>query len=213
MKVVWYTKTSVLLFPCCPLRELKEQSNFKDFISLLQGCKKLYCDQLQRKWGNHCGSCSYCHSISRTGVTAKCNGSEMTFCSEDCCANFKILSCCVSWIFPSFTKSSVKYSRSLTYWLLFTAFSARQVWRLWLWRVAEAEAPPAGRSQTLLWSEMSATLLQYKDPDGYVLLLECLILFYTGFKICWTFWMEIWINFIHSSSLATKASVKDTQAP
>ena len=60
---------------------------------LLPGCSVLFRHELEKTWGEHCSSCAYCLSISKTLVTAEYDGTEEEFCSEDCSSKFnKLLS-------------------------------------------------------------------------------------------------------------------------
>lgn len=56
----------------------------------------LFRHELEKKWGEHCHSCAYCLSISKTVVTAQYDGTEEEFCSEDCNSKYKMLFCHVS---------------------------------------------------------------------------------------------------------------------
>ncbi|XP_075962356.1 uncharacterized protein LOC142965335 isoform X3 [Anarhichas minor] len=60
------------------------------------GCKILFQDELGKQWGELCGSCAYCFSISKTLVTAKYESTNKKFCSEDCSANYNMLLCRVA---------------------------------------------------------------------------------------------------------------------
>ncbi|XP_039978355.1 LOW QUALITY PROTEIN: uncharacterized protein LOC120786776 [Xiphias gladius] len=68
----------------------------KDCYFCSDGCKMLFRHELEKQWGKHCRSCAYCHSISRTVVTARYDGNEEEFCSEDCSSNYKMLFCRVA---------------------------------------------------------------------------------------------------------------------
>ncbi|XP_068603715.1 zinc finger MYM-type protein 4-like [Brachionichthys hirsutus] len=48
------------------------------------GCRELFCQELEKRWGSHCQSCAYCYSISKTVVTRKHKGKKETFCSGEC---------------------------------------------------------------------------------------------------------------------------------
>uniref|UniRef100_A0A8C2Z5T8 TRASH domain-containing protein n=1 Tax=Cyclopterus lumpus TaxID=8103 RepID=A0A8C2Z5T8_CYCLU len=54
-------------------------------------CKMLFRQELKKQWGEHCGLCAYCLSISKTRVTAKYEGANKEFCSEDCSLNYNML--------------------------------------------------------------------------------------------------------------------------
>nr|XP_020474167.1 uncharacterized protein LOC109970738 [Monopterus albus] len=68
----------------------------KDCYFCCDGCKMIFCHELEKTWGKHCSLCAYCHSISKTVVTAKYEGTDEEFCSEDCSSKFKMLFCCVA---------------------------------------------------------------------------------------------------------------------
>ncbi|XP_056256201.1 uncharacterized protein LOC130184300 isoform X2 [Seriola aureovittata] len=70
--------------------------NDKDCYFCSDGCKMLFRHDLEQEWGKHCRSCAYCHSISRAVVTAKYDGKDEEFCSEDCSANYNMLFCRVA---------------------------------------------------------------------------------------------------------------------
>ncbi|XP_040909011.1 uncharacterized protein LOC121191726 isoform X2 [Toxotes jaculatrix] len=70
--------------------------NDRDCYFCSDGCKMLFRHDLEQEWGKHCSSCAYCHSISSTLVTAKYEGNDMEFCSEDCSSKYKMLFCRVA---------------------------------------------------------------------------------------------------------------------
>lgn len=53
-------------------------------------------EELEKNWGDHCHSCTYCLSISKTLVTAPYSGTKMEFCSEACNSKYNRLFCHVS---------------------------------------------------------------------------------------------------------------------
>ncbi|XP_044027833.1 uncharacterized protein LOC122864451 isoform X2 [Siniperca chuatsi] len=77
------------------IRDAKRVDN-KDCYFCSDGCKMLFRHELEKEWGEHCGSCAYCLSISKTVVTAQYKGTEEKFCSEDCNSNYKMLFCHVA---------------------------------------------------------------------------------------------------------------------
>ncbi|XP_049890842.1 uncharacterized protein LOC126384039 isoform X1 [Epinephelus moara] len=68
----------------------------KDCYFCSDGCLRLFQHELEKKWGEHCGSCAYCFSISKTLVTAKYEGIDEEFCSEECSSNYNMLLCRVA---------------------------------------------------------------------------------------------------------------------
>lgn len=52
-----------------------------------------FCDELKKNWGDHCHSCTYCLSISKTLVTAPYGGAKKEFCSEECNSKYNRLFC------------------------------------------------------------------------------------------------------------------------
>uniref|UniRef100_A0A4W6DAT5 TRASH domain-containing protein n=1 Tax=Lates calcarifer TaxID=8187 RepID=A0A4W6DAT5_LATCA len=77
------------------IRDAKRVDN-KDCYFCSDGCKMLFRHDLEREWGKHCRSCVYCQSISRTVVTAKYEGKDEEFCSEDCSSKYNMLFCRVA---------------------------------------------------------------------------------------------------------------------
>ncbi|XP_041811390.1 uncharacterized protein LOC121619625 isoform X2 [Chelmon rostratus] len=77
------------------IRDAKRVNN-KDCYFCSDGCKMLFCHDLEKEWGDHCHSCAYCLSISKTVVTAQYKGTDETFCSEECNSNYKMLFCHVA---------------------------------------------------------------------------------------------------------------------
>nr|XP_046274081.1 uncharacterized protein LOC124074833 isoform X2 [Scatophagus argus] len=68
----------------------------KDCYFCSDDCKMLFHHELEKKWGEHCQSCAYCLSISKTLVTAQYKGTEEEFCSDDCNTKYKMLFCHVA---------------------------------------------------------------------------------------------------------------------
>ncbi|XP_029298586.1 LOW QUALITY PROTEIN: uncharacterized protein LOC115015426 [Cottoperca gobio] len=68
----------------------------KDCYFCSDGCKMVFQHDLGKKWGEHCRLCAYCFSISKTVVTAKYEGTDKEFCSEDCSSSYNMLHCCVA---------------------------------------------------------------------------------------------------------------------
>ncbi|RVE66764.1 hypothetical protein OJAV_G00110630 [Oryzias javanicus] len=77
------------------INEVKRFNN-KDCCFCSEGCKILFHYELEKKWGKHCHSCTFCHSISKTVVTAHYDESEKEFCSAECSFGYTSLQSHVS---------------------------------------------------------------------------------------------------------------------
>lgn len=77
---------------------LKKREGKIERLSFLssQGCVMLFSNELEKKWGEHCRSCVYCLSISKTVATAQYKGTDEQFCSEECNSKYNMLFCHVS---------------------------------------------------------------------------------------------------------------------
>uniref|UniRef100_A0A3B5M150 TRASH domain-containing protein n=1 Tax=Xiphophorus couchianus TaxID=32473 RepID=A0A3B5M150_9TELE len=72
------------------IHEVKRIDN-KDCSFCSNGCLLLFHRDLDRKWGKHCSSCSYCLSVSRTALSATAAGRQREFCSKRCRSKFRTL--------------------------------------------------------------------------------------------------------------------------
>ncbi|XP_074542366.1 zinc finger MYM-type protein 4 isoform X3 [Halichoeres trimaculatus] len=77
------------------------------------GCKLLFRHDLAKAWGKHCGSCVYCHSMSKKLVTAQYGGSTEEFCSEECRSKYTMLFCHVAKCDTCGRKGKLKQSLSM----------------------------------------------------------------------------------------------------
>ncbi|CAJ1082996.1 zinc finger MYM-type protein 4 isoform X3 [Xyrichtys novacula] len=77
------------------------------------GCKLLFRHDLAKAWGKHCGSCVYCHSMSKKLVTAQYGGSTEEFCSEECRSKYTMLFCHVAKCDTCGRKGKLKQSLSV----------------------------------------------------------------------------------------------------
>ncbi|KAF6730544.1 Zinc finger MYM-type protein 4 [Oryzias melastigma] len=75
------------------INEVKRVNN-KDCCFCSEGCKILFHYELEKNWGKHCQSCTFCHSISKTVVTA--HDDEKEFCSAECSFGYTSLQSHVS---------------------------------------------------------------------------------------------------------------------
>ncbi|TNM92910.1 hypothetical protein fugu_018312, partial [Takifugu bimaculatus] len=62
-------------------------------FSCFTECFVFFCDELKKNWGDHCHSCTYCLSITKTLVTAPYGGAKKEFCSEECNSKYNRLLC------------------------------------------------------------------------------------------------------------------------
>ncbi|XP_029700999.1 uncharacterized protein isoform X2 [Takifugu rubripes] len=67
--------------------------NEKDCCFCSEECFVFFCDELKKNWGDHCHSCTYCLSITKTLVTAPYGGAKKEFCSEECNSKYNRLLC------------------------------------------------------------------------------------------------------------------------
>uniref|UniRef100_A0A096LPV7 TRASH domain-containing protein n=1 Tax=Poecilia formosa TaxID=48698 RepID=A0A096LPV7_POEFO len=72
------------------IHEVKRIDN-KDCSFCSDGCLLLFHRDLDRKWGKHCSSCSYCLSVSRTVLSGPAGGRRREFCSEGCRSKYRTL--------------------------------------------------------------------------------------------------------------------------
>ncbi|KAI4817450.1 hypothetical protein KUCAC02_010851 [Chaenocephalus aceratus] len=70
--------------------------NGKNCYFCSDGCRVFFGQELGKKWGKHCGSCAHCSSISKAVVTAKFEGTDKEFCSENCSSQYNLLYCHVA---------------------------------------------------------------------------------------------------------------------
>ncbi|XP_061615207.1 zinc finger MYM-type protein 4 isoform X1 [Phyllopteryx taeniolatus] len=74
------------------------------------GCKLLYEHDLDKRWGKHCKSCSYCQCVSRKLEKALYGESSEEFCSEECRSNYTMLFCHVAKCASCGRKGKLKHS-------------------------------------------------------------------------------------------------------
>uniref|UniRef100_A0A3B3IB92 Uncharacterized protein n=1 Tax=Oryzias latipes TaxID=8090 RepID=A0A3B3IB92_ORYLA len=65
------------------INEVKKVNN-KDCCFCSEGCKILFHYELEKKWGKHCQSCTFCLSVSKTVLTVHDEELEKEFCSAEC---------------------------------------------------------------------------------------------------------------------------------
>ncbi|MEQ2174633.1 hypothetical protein GOODEAATRI_009842, partial [Goodea atripinnis] len=74
------------------INEVKRIDN-KDCSFCSDGCLLLFHRELEKKWGKHCPTCSFCLSVSKTVLSAQVEGTKKDFCSEGCRSKYKMLMC------------------------------------------------------------------------------------------------------------------------
>ncbi|MEQ2217368.1 hypothetical protein XENOCAPTIV_007121, partial [Xenoophorus captivus] len=71
------------------INEVKRIDN-KDCSFCSDGCLLLFHRELEKKWGKHCPTCSFCLSVSKTVLSAQVEGTKKDFCSEGCRSNLNL---------------------------------------------------------------------------------------------------------------------------
>uniref|UniRef100_A0A3B3DSK5 Uncharacterized protein n=1 Tax=Oryzias melastigma TaxID=30732 RepID=A0A3B3DSK5_ORYME len=98
------------------INEVKRVNN-KDCCFCSEGCKILFHYELEKNWGKHCQSCTFCHSISKTVVTA--HDDEKEFCSAECSFGYTSLQSHVNIFFSDYflERSPFPTFRLFSFWI------------------------------------------------------------------------------------------------